>query len=313
MLGRSTTLQHSCMLPSRLLVYLRDKIIAFVMAGINRRSGSGVSVFLAVSFVVHVYEQMFLSNLMPSSHFLVVWNSGGIGKGIAIKLAEHGANIMAHYNSRKEGAVETCKSIRSAGNSCEGILHCDFRSPKAIDDMFSTLDGRWEGELDILVNNAGIVSKFAMEDENDDLSVWHETMAVNLHAPVQLSRLAHQRMKTKGDGVIVMNSSIHGTVSVEWMIAYAASKAALDQVTRGLSSEWAADGIRVNSVAPGVVPVERTEAVLNSPDSQKLWLPHLPVGRMGSVDDISEAVAYICSAKWMSGSVLTIDGGMTAR
>uniref|UniRef100_A0A7S2JUP4 Uncharacterized protein n=1 Tax=Leptocylindrus danicus TaxID=163516 RepID=A0A7S2JUP4_9STRA len=230
-----------------------------------------------------------------------------------MKLAEHGANVMVHYNSRKEGAVETCKAIRSAGYSCEGILQCDFRSPKAIDDMFTTVDARWGGELDILVNNAGIVSKLAIEDENDDLSVWHETMAVNLHAPVQLSRLAHQRMKRKGDGVIVMNSSIHGAISVEWMIAYAASKAALDQVTRGLSSEWAADGVRINSVAPGVVPVERTEAVLNSPKSQELWLPHLPVGRMGAVDDIAEAVAYICSAKWMSGSILTVDGGMTAR
>lgn len=103
---------------------------------------------------------------------------------------------------------------------------------------------------------------------------------VNLHAPVQLSRLAHKRMKRKGSGTIIMNSSIHGTHSVEWMIQYAASKAALDQVAKGLSSEWGRDGVRVNSIAPGVVPVERTESLLNSPEAQAMWLPHLPVGKM---------------------------------
>ena len=86
-------------------------------------------------------------------------------------------------------------------------------------------------------------------------------------------------MKHKGGGTIIMISSIHGTNSVEWMIQYAASKAALDQVTKGLSSEWAPDGVRVNSIAPGVIPVERTEAVLNTPEAQEMWLPHLPAGK----------------------------------
>jgi len=104
-----------------------------------------------------------------------------------------------------------------------------------------------------------------------------------LHAPVQLSRLAHARMKKKGDGCIIMNTSIHGTLSVEWMTAYAASKAALDHMTRGMSNEWASDGIRVNAVAPGIVPVERTEKILHEKSAQDLWLPHLPAGTLTDV------------------------------
>merc|ERR1712150_220689 len=83
--------------------------------------------------------------------------------------------------------------------------------------------------------------------------------------------------------------------------------------TRGLSNEWAPHGVRVNAVAPGIVPVERTEAMLNTPQAQELWMPHLPVGRMGHVDDIAKSVVSICQADWMTGSIVTVDGGMTAR
>lgn len=181
--------------------------------------------------------------------------------------------------------------------------------------MFNIVDKRWDNKLDILVNNAGVITKQAIDDD-DDMSSWHETMAVNLHAPLQLSKLANDRMKhsSGGKGGCIINvSSIHGSISVEYMTAYAVSKAALDHLTRGLSNEWARDGVRVSAVAPGVVPVERTAAVLAEPASQSLWRPHLPVGRMGTVDDIADAVVHLCRSEWTTGSVLTIDGGMTAR
>lgn len=110
-----------------------------------------------------------------------------------------------------------------------------------------------------MINNAGVVTKLAVEDDDDDLSVWHETQAVNLHAPLQLMRLFQKYIKSSksSSAVIINNSSIHGSRSVEYMQAYAASKAALDSLTRGLALEYAQDGIRVNGIAPGVVPVER--------------------------------------------------------
>ncbi len=92
-----------------------------------------------------------------------------------------------------------------------------------------------------------------------------------------------------------------------------ASKAGMDRMTAGLSSEWAGDGIRVNAVAPGIVPVERTQKMLETKEAKELWSPYLPTGRMGTAKEIADAVVFLCESEWISGTVLTIDGGMTAR
>ena len=255
---------------------------------------------------------------------LVTGSSGGIGAGIALALAARGASVLVHYNSRYAGAKQTCAAIAKQaqgadggkGGSCEGIIQCDFRSPEAIDTMMDYIGEHcWGGQpLDILVNNAGLITKMASDDDDDALSAWHETMAVNLHAPLQLSRLAYRQMKKANSGGVIINvSSIHGSRSVEWMTAYAASKAALDSLTRGLALEFADDNVRVNAIAPGIVPVERTAAVLSTKEAQDMWTPHLPVGRMGSVEEIGEATVQLCTNQWMTGTVLSIDGGMMAR
>ncbi|KAL7530300.1 hypothetical protein ACHAXR_008261, partial [Thalassiosira sp. AJA248-18] len=174
---------------------------------------------------------------------LVTGSSGGIGKQIAKTFAEAGADVIVHYNSRREGAISTFKEINDQQHAgkCLGIIQTDFRDPRAVDKMFHfvTHDILKDNRLDILVNNAGIVTKIAVEDDNN-LSAWHETMAVNLHAPLQLMKLAHAHMKSTASqqrkgGVIINNTSIHGSRSVEFMTAYAASKAALDSLTRGLA------------------------------------------------------------------------------
>eukprot|EP01083_Nonionella_stella_P058472 153099_1 len=131
------------------------------------------------------------------------------------------------------------------------------------------LDGIWDGEIDILVNNAGLITKLAAEDEDENFTSWMDTIQVNLNAPYQLSTLAHKRMKKQENGgVIINNSSIHGSISVEWMTAYASSKAAMDRMTAGLALEWARDKVRVNAVAPGIVPVERTEKILRTKEAE---------------------------------------------
>jgi len=252
---------------------------------------------------------------------LVTGSSGGIGKAIAITFAEAGADVIVHYNSRREGAISAFKEINSNENSrgkCLGIIQADFRDPKAVNEMFQfvTNDILKDNRLDILINNAGIVTKLAVEDD-DDLLTWHETMAINLHAPLQLMKLAHGHMKSttlkRKGGVIINNTSIHGSRSVEYMTAYAASKAALDSLTRGLACEYAADGVRVNAIAPGVVPVERTAKPFSDPNVVDMWTAHLPVGRLGTVEEIAEATLVLATNEWMSGTVLTVDGGMMAR
>ena len=245
---------------------------------------------------------------------LVTGSSGGIGASIAKRLASEGARVLLHYNTRQEGAEATRDSIHSHGGICDGILQCDFTEAHNVHEMFDQVDSIWNGKIDVLVNNAGLITKLAAEDDDEDISSWLETIQVNLNAPFQLSKLAHKRMKDQKDGGVIINvSSIHGSISVEWMTAYAASKAGLDRLTAGLASEWASDNVRVNAVAPGVVPVERTAELMAKREVQDLWRPHLPVGRMGTVEEIANAVVYLCASEWSTGTILTIDGGMTGR
>ena len=284
---------------------------------------------------------------------LVTGSSGGIGRAIALALAGAGADVVVHYNERMEGASSTFREInrrhdrhrrdRASSSSddggcvagwispgrCLGMVRADFRDPLAVDEMFRAVvsgiskyddaDGR-RRRIDILVNNAGIVTKLAMEDDDDEtLSSYHETMAVNLHAPLRLMRLAHRHMKSspplrgRGGGVVINNTSVHGSRSVEYMTAYAASKAALESLTRGLACEYAPDGVRVNAIAPGVVPVERTAAAFSDARVVDMWTPCIPVGRLGTAEDVAHATLLLATSEWMTGTVLTVDGGMMAR
>jgi len=272
----------------------------------------------------------------------VTGSSGGIGASIAKQLASKGARVLLHYNTRHDGAKATQKSILENGGICDGIIQCDFRKPDNIKRMMQQIDEEFwpysyddddddkndndnrssnnattstgnEG-IDILVNNAGLITKLAAEDEDEHFTSFMDTIQVNLNAPYQLSTLAYQKMKQKKSGGVIINvSSIHGSIGVEWMTAYATSKAGLDRMTANLAVEFAKDNVRVNAIAPGIVPVERTEAILAQQSSQDIWLPHLPVGRMGTVQECAHAVIYLCENEWTTGTILTLDGGMTAR
>eukprot|EP00978_Attheya_sp_CCMP212_P020433 scaffold58497_cov45-Attheya_sp.AAC.2 len=193
---------------------------------------------IAVSLLISRASGLQLA--LAGKRALVTGSSGGIGAGIAIKLAAEGAHVLVHYHTRRDGAHATADAIVAAGGSCVGIVQCDFRSPDAIGNMMEGLSNIWGDGFDILINNAGIVTKLAIQDDDESLSAWHETMAVNLHAPIQLSRLAHSRMKGR-------------------------------------------KGVIVN------------------------------VSRLGTVQDIADAVLPLCTNEWVTGAIWTIDGGMTAR
>lgn len=265
---------------------------------------------LSAIIVLLCHEQTAALMSLTGKRALVSGSSGGIGAAIAKRLAQEGAHVLVHYHTRRDGAIATKNEI---GGMCSGILQCDFRSPKAITQMMERVDDVWPEGFDVLINNAGIVTKMASDDDDEDLSAWHETLAVNLHAPLQLSRLAKRRMKNDDGGVIINVSSIHGERSVEFMTAYAASKAALDSLTRGLALEYAPDKVRVNAIAPGVVPVERTATAFADPNVVNMWLPHLPVDRLGNVESIADATIPLITNDWVTGTVWTIDGGMMAR
>lgn len=247
---------------------------------------------------------------LKEKRVLVTGASGGLGAAIAKAFADQGAYVIVHYNTRAEGAKQTLAYVQER---TQGVsIKADLRDEEALENCFTEVCGVWDG-LDILVNNAGIVLKSAILDA--DSRYWDDTLNINLRAPYLLSRLMAKHLVDTGrSGSIINNSSIHGHHSVENFSAYAASKAALEALTKVSAVEWAEHGIRVNAVAPGVVPVERTEVVLSK--MQDTWMPHLPLGRYGQPDEIAKLTLFLASDEasgWTTGQSYIADGGMTAR
>jgi len=250
---------------------------------------------------------------------VVTGSSGGIGRGIALALAREGCRVMIHYHVRQSLAEETAELIRRDANSSSlaGIVQADFRDNSQIREMMNKIDDVWPDGYDILVNNAGIVSKQALEDDDDrTLTTWYDTMQVNLHAPRLLSHMSVPRMRKRnsGDGgVILQVSSIHGERSNEYVAPYSASKAALDMLTRSMAMEYAPYGIRSVGVAPGIVAVERTADVFADPDAVKAWTDRMPIPRLGRVEDVADVVVQMIRSEWVTGAVWQVDGGIMAR
>jgi len=250
---------------------------------------------------------------LKNKRILITGASSGIGAGMAKVLAREGCQLVLHYNRNVSGIQNTLQEVKQLGAKAK-LLKCDFKNLASLSEFFNQA---WSlfGGLDGLVNNAGIVTKSTALD--DPLGAkFAETLLVNLQAPYQLSvAFANACIKAKQPGVIVNNSSIHGQATCEWFSAYSASKMGLDAITKVQAVEWGKFGIRVNGLAPGVVPVERTNKILHEPSMAKKWCEQMPAGRYGTTEEMGEATAFLLSdaSKWMTGSVLTIDGGLIAR
>lgn len=241
---------------------------------------------------------------------VVTGASRGIGKAIALELADAGARV-ACVATRAEHAAETVAEIRSKGGDALA-LGCRVEHGAEVTAAFARLQAEL-GVVDILVNNAGVTHPqltLDMTEENWDLH-----MNVNAKSVFLCSQAAARQMKEHGGGCIVNIGSILGRNAFPATLGYCASKAAVDHMTRVLAIEWARYGIRVNGIAPGYV---RTELIDRLAAEGKLTLRDLekrtPQRRLGSGADIAKAVRYVASADagFMTGEVLVIDGGWTA-
>ncbi|MCK5718920.1 MAG: SDR family oxidoreductase [Thiomargarita sp.] len=250
------------------------------------------------------------AEFFKNKNYLITGASGGIGAGIARALATEGANVGIHYNSRYEGALKSKQSVEAVGGKAI-IYQADLRATKNVKTLATEFISDF-GSIDGLINNAGIILKASIENADEDY--WDDVMRINLRAPYILSRAVLPYLK-QSQGVVIHNTSIHEEYTTEYFSAYAASKAGLKSLTKSQALEWAKYGVRVNSIAPGVVPVERTQDYFNQPDNRALWLKNVPLNRFGKVEDIANFVVFLCSDKssWTTGQSYTVDGGMVAR
>ena len=242
---------------------------------------------------------------------LVTGARRGIGKAMAIGLAEAGADIIAVSANLEAAGSEIEKEVLALGRSFAGY-RCDFSDR---DDLYKFI-GDVTGDhsvIDILVNNAGTVLREAAERHPDDY--WDKIINTNLSAQFLLSREIGKGMLARGSGKIIFIASLltfQGGITVP---GYAASKGGVGQLTKALANEWAGRGVQVNAIAPGYVRTDVTEALQNDPERFRSILERIPAGRWGEIDDFKGPAVFLASAAsdFVNGEILVVDGGWMGR
>ena len=238
---------------------------------------------------------------------LVTGASGNIGRGIAVRLAEAGADIIVHYVNDAVGAAATLDAVKAMGRGAV-TLQADLTRPDEVAGMFTAIDESGSSPR-CVVNNAGgyPVQMFADMSAVD----WQQVVAANLDSAVYVSQEAVRRMCDQGGGAIVNIASIEGKDPALGHSHYATSKAGLLMLTRSLTLEYAGRGIRTNAVSPGLIDREGIEQ--NWPEGVARWRENAPLGRMGDIMDVADAVLFLASraSRWISGVNLVVDGGMS--
>lgn len=234
---------------------------------------------------------------------LVTGATSGIGRSIAVKLAEAGATVYL-TGRRAELGKETVALIEQAG----GTGHFIVSDVASVDDVRKLAEE--VGEVDVLVNNAGIFPFSPTPEQSVD--VYQQVFDVNVRGTYFLTAALAPAMVAKGKGSIVNVSSIAAVVGTPVGSVYNASKAAMDALTRSWAIEFGPAGIRVNSVAPG--PVATDKALAEAGEVFEAIAKDLPLQRVGQPEEIAEAVLFLASdkASFITGSVITADGGYVA-
>ena len=244
---------------------------------------------------------------MFTDKIAIVTGAGrGIGKEIAKTLAAKGALVIVNYCGSAKRAEETVQEIEAAGGKAEA-LQCDISDFTKAGEMMDYVIKTY-GRVDILVNNAGITRDgLLMKMSEEDFDA---VLNTNLKGAFNCMRhVARQMVKQRG-GRIINISSVSGVMGNAGQVNYSASKAGVIGITKSAAKELASRGITVNAVAPGYIDTDMTKVL--SEEQKKSVLDMIPLSRMGSVDDISNAVAFLASdeAAYITGQVISVDGGM---
>jgi len=242
---------------------------------------------------------------------LVTGARRGIGMAMAVALAEAGADIVATSASLEEHGGELKKEVEAHGGRYWGYA-CDLGDRQAVYRLIETVK-RDCPSIDILVNNAGTILRKPAAEYPDEY--WDRILEVDLNAHFVLAREFGRDMLERGAGKVVFTASLlsfQGGITVP---AYAAAKGGIARLTKALANEWAGGNVQVNAIAPGYITTDNTAALQADPVRNPAILSRIPAGRWGVPADLAGAVVFLSSsaADYVSGTVLTVDGGWMGR
>lgn len=242
---------------------------------------------------------------------LVTGCNKGIGKGMAIGLAEAGADIIGVSATLEPSGSAVEEEITALGRNFKAY-QADFSDRKSIYAFLEKLLQENE-RIDILVNNAGTILRAPAAEHSDEY--WDRVISINLNAQFIMAREIGKHMLQRGKGKIIFTCSLLSFQGGILVPGYAASKGAVASLVKALANEWAGKGINVNGIAPGYIATDNTEALRNDPERSKSILGRIPAGRWGDPEDFKGAVVYLASeaSNYVQGEILTVDGGWMGR
>jgi glucose 1-dehydrogenase len=246
---------------------------------------------------------------LQGKNALVTGSDQGIGQGIALRLAEEGANVVVSYRKNQEGAEETRGRIEGMGRR-SAVIQADVGksadATRVVDEAVTAL-----GSLDILVNNAGIEKNASFVDVTE--ADYRAVIEVNMSGPFfSTQAFARHRQKAAGPGRVINISSVHEELPFPHFTAYCMAKGGLKMMMRNLSIELAPLGITVNNVAPGAIETPINAKLLSDPKLLEPLLNNIPLRRLGKPSDVGGVVAFLASADadYITGATIVVDGGL---
>ncbi|MES2732367.1 MAG: 2-dehydro-3-deoxy-D-gluconate 5-dehydrogenase KduD [Bacteroidota bacterium] len=247
---------------------------------------------------------------LQDKYALVTGASRGLGKAIALGLAQAGAHVICS-SSTSGGTDQTVKEIQALGRTAYGV-EADLGDRESVAQLVQQAL-QLAGNIDILVNNGGTIARYPAIDYPED--EWDRVLEVNLTSAFRLSQLVGKQMIERGSGKIINIASMLSYSGGITVPAYTASKHGIAGITKALANEWAQYNIQINAVAPGYMKTDNTQLLQNNPERAKAIEARIPAGRWGEAEDVVGAVIFLASnaSNYINGNIINVDGGWMAR
>ncbi|TCR80098.1 glucose 1-dehydrogenase [Rhizobium sp. BK376] len=239
---------------------------------------------------------------------LVTGSSQGIGFALALGLAQHGADIV--LNGRNEERAQAAARLLQAEGYETDCVAFDVTDPKAVSDGVARIEAEL-GPIDILINNAGMQFRTPLEDFPVDK--FDELLKTNVSSIFYVGQAVARHMIRRGRGKIVNIASVQSELARPNIAPYTATKGAVRNLTRGMSTDWARHGLQVNALAPGYFKTPLNQALVDDPKFSAWLEARTPAGRWGEVEELIGAAVFLCSdaSSFVTGHMLMVDGGIT--